>query len=166
MLAKGKWLCCKTIPCLGWGYVVIKNLGNLHKYDCGKKYRVPPRPILSKLARSSRTGTLSLSLALARLWKFPPQRPASMVMLSATLGLTASMGKSLKMLFHLPSFMTLVAKNVTARGLDINDVQLIIQCEPPRDVEAYTHQSGRTGRADNARVAVMLLIQEGPISLR
>ncbi|WJZ93656.1 hypothetical protein VitviT2T_012578 [Vitis vinifera] len=89
-----------------------------------------------------------------------------MVMLSATLGLTASMGKSLKMLFHLPSFMTLVAKNVTARGLDINDVQLIIQCEPPRDVEAYTHQSGRTGRADNARVAVMLLIQEGPISLR
>ncbi|KAL6337377.1 hypothetical protein AAG906_036691 [Vitis piasezkii] len=58
------------------------------------------------------------------------------------------------------SFMTLVAKNVTARGLDINDVQLIIQCEPTRDVEAYIHQSGRTGRADNARVAVMLLIQE------
>uniref|UniRef100_A0A803PMC9 Helicase C-terminal domain-containing protein n=1 Tax=Cannabis sativa TaxID=3483 RepID=A0A803PMC9_CANSA len=28
--------------------------------------------------------------------------------------------------------MTLVATNVAARGLDINDVQLIIQCEPPR----------------------------------
>ncbi|KAI6683799.1 hypothetical protein NL676_029712 [Syzygium grande] len=31
------------------------------------------------------------------------------------------------------------------RGLDINDVQLIIQCEPPRDVEAYIHRSGCTG---------------------
>ncbi|KAF4391242.1 hypothetical protein G4B88_016552 [Cannabis sativa] len=29
--------------------------------------------------------------------------------------------------------MTLVATNVAARGLDINDVQLIIQCEPPRN---------------------------------
>uniref|UniRef100_A0A803Q333 Helicase C-terminal domain-containing protein n=1 Tax=Cannabis sativa TaxID=3483 RepID=A0A803Q333_CANSA len=28
--------------------------------------------------------------------------------------------------------MTLVATNVAARGLDIKDVQLIIQCEPPR----------------------------------
>ncbi|MCI25886.1 DEAD-box ATP-dependent RNA helicase 7-like, partial [Trifolium medium] len=40
--------------------------------------------------------------------------------------------------------------------LDINDVQLIIQCEPPRDVEAYIHRSGRTGRAGNTGVAVML----------
>ncbi|RVX08252.1 DEAD-box ATP-dependent RNA helicase 7 [Vitis vinifera] len=53
-------------------------------------------------------------------------------------------------------FMTLVATNVAARGLDINDVQLIIQCEPPRDVEAYIHRSGRTGRAGNSGVAVML----------
>ncbi|PNY00969.1 DEAD-box ATP-dependent RNA helicase 7-like protein, partial [Trifolium pratense] len=53
-------------------------------------------------------------------------------------------------------FMTLVATNVAARGLDINDVQLIIQCEPPKDVEAYIHRSGRTGRAGNTGVAVML----------
>ncbi|XAR66178.1 RNA helicase [Bertholletia excelsa] len=49
--------------------------------------------------------------------------------------------------FRSGNFMTLVATNVAARGLDINDVQLIIQCEPPRDVEAYIHRSGRTGRA-------------------
>ncbi|KAH9678162.1 DEAD-box ATP-dependent RNA helicase 7 [Citrus sinensis] len=49
--------------------------------------------------------------------------------------------------FRSGKFMTLVATNVAARGLDINDVQLIIQCEPPRDVEAYIHRSGRTGRA-------------------
>ncbi|GAB4826010.1 DEAD-box ATP-dependent RNA helicase 7 [Ancistrocladus abbreviatus] len=58
--------------------------------------------------------------------------------------------------FRAGKFMTLVATNVAARGLDINDVQLIIQCEPPRDVEAYIHRSGRTGRAGNKGVAVML----------
>ena len=34
-------------------------------------------------------------------------------------------------------FALLVATDVAARGLDINDVHLIIQCEPPRDVETY-----------------------------
>ncbi|KAI5563384.1 hypothetical protein POPTR_015G133400v4 [Populus trichocarpa] len=58
--------------------------------------------------------------------------------------------------FRSGKFLTLVATNVAARGLDINDVQLIIQCEPPNDVEAYIHRSGRTGRAGNSGVAVML----------
>ncbi|EXC20882.1 DEAD-box ATP-dependent RNA helicase 7 [Morus notabilis] len=58
--------------------------------------------------------------------------------------------------FRSGKFTTLVATNVAARGLDINDCQLIIQCEPPRDVEAYIHRSGRTGRAGNTGVAVML----------
>ncbi|KAL1550800.1 DEAD-box ATP-dependent RNA helicase 7 [Salvia divinorum] len=58
--------------------------------------------------------------------------------------------------FRSGKFSTLVATNVAARGLDIDDVQLIIQCEPPRDVEAYIHRSGRTGRAGKSGVAVML----------
>ncbi|KAL2558503.1 DEAD-box ATP-dependent RNA helicase 7 [Forsythia ovata] len=58
--------------------------------------------------------------------------------------------------FRSGKFSTLVATNVAARGLDIDDVQLIIQCEPPRDVEAYIHRSGRTGRAGKTGVAVML----------
>ncbi|KAG0498605.1 hypothetical protein HPP92_002931 [Vanilla planifolia] len=58
--------------------------------------------------------------------------------------------------FRSGKFSTLVATNVAARGLDINDVQLIIQCEPPRDVEAYIHRSGRTGRAGNTGVAILL----------
>ncbi|KAI6683797.1 hypothetical protein NL676_029710 [Syzygium grande] len=53
-------------------------------------------------------------------------------------------------------FMTLVATKVAPRGLDINDVQLIIQCKPPRDVEPYIHRSGCTGRAGNTGVVVML----------
>ncbi|KAG9445119.1 hypothetical protein H6P81_016459 [Aristolochia fimbriata] len=58
--------------------------------------------------------------------------------------------------FRSGKFQVLVATNVAARGLDINDVQLIIQCEPPKDVEAYIHRSGRTGRAGNTGVAVLL----------
>eukprot|EP00252_Welwitschia_mirabilis_P019382 TRINITY_DN4463_c0_g1_i4.p1 TRINITY_DN4463_c0_g1~~TRINITY_DN4463_c0_g1_i4.p1 ORF type:complete len:711 (-),score=174.01 TRINITY_DN4463_c0_g1_i4:212-2344(-) len=58
--------------------------------------------------------------------------------------------------FRAGKFLVLVATDVAARGLDINDVQLIIQCEPPRDVETYIHRSGRTGRAGNTGIAVLL----------
>nr|GEU37658.1 DEAD-box ATP-dependent RNA helicase 7 [Tanacetum cinerariifolium] len=53
-------------------------------------------------------------------------------------------------------FMTLVATNVAAPGLDIRDVQLIILCKPPRDVEDYIHRSGRIGRACNTGVSITL----------
>uniref|UniRef100_A0A7N0T1A6 DEAD-box ATP-dependent RNA helicase 7 n=1 Tax=Kalanchoe fedtschenkoi TaxID=63787 RepID=A0A7N0T1A6_KALFE len=67
--------------------------------------------------------------------------------------------------FRSGKFMTLVATNVAARGLDINEVQLIIQCEPPHDVEDYIHRSGRTGRAGNTGVAVMLYDPRRSISI-
>eukprot|EP01147_Barroeca_monosierra_P003166 gene3166-5909_t len=41
----------------------------------------------------------------------------------------------------------LVATDVAARGIDIPEVDLVVQCEPPKDVESYIHRSGRTGRA-------------------
>ncbi len=41
----------------------------------------------------------------------------------------------------------LIATNVAARGLDIPEVDLIIQLSPPNDMDAYIHRSGRTGRA-------------------
>eukprot|EP00826_Nyctotherus_ovalis_P064932 TRINITY_DN9534_c0_g2_i7.p1 TRINITY_DN9534_c0_g2~~TRINITY_DN9534_c0_g2_i7.p1 ORF type:complete len:700 (+),score=174.35 TRINITY_DN9534_c0_g2_i7:230-2329(+) len=44
-------------------------------------------------------------------------------------------------------FHILVATDVASRGLDIPNVDLIVQCEPPKDVETYIHRSGRTGRA-------------------
>lgn len=48
----------------------------------------------------------------------------------------------------------LVATDVAARGLDIPEVDLVVQCEPPRDVESYIHRSGRTGRAGRDGVCI------------
>uniref|UniRef100_A0A663N6I5 RNA helicase n=1 Tax=Athene cunicularia TaxID=194338 RepID=A0A663N6I5_ATHCN len=42
----------------------------------------------------------------------------------------------------------LTATNVAARGLDIPEYDLVIQCSPPKDVDSYIHRSGRTGRAE------------------
>jgi ATP-dependent RNA helicase DDX21 len=48
----------------------------------------------------------------------------------------------------------LIATNVAARGLDIPEVDLIVQLEPPKDVETYIHRAGRTGRAGRSGVCV------------
>nr|XP_039328883.1 nucleolar RNA helicase 2-like [Saimiri boliviensis boliviensis] len=56
--------------------------------------------------------------------------------------------------FRNGSFGVLVATNVAARGLDIPEVDLVIQSSPPKDVESYIHRSGRTGRAGRTGVCI------------
>ena len=41
-------------------------------------------------------------------------------------------------------------------SIDIKDVDLVIQFDPPRDVDTYVHRSGRTGRAGRKGVSVLL----------
>ncbi len=41
----------------------------------------------------------------------------------------------------------LVATDVAARGIDVQDIARVVHGEPPTDVDSYTHRSGRTGRA-------------------
>jgi ATP-dependent RNA helicase DDX21 len=58
--------------------------------------------------------------------------------------------------FRAGAFNVLVATDVAARGIDIQDVDLVVQFQPPRDVDAYVHRSGRTGRAGNKGTSVLL----------
>lgn len=48
----------------------------------------------------------------------------------------------------------MVATDVASRGLDIPNVDLIVQCEPPKDAETYIHRSGRTARAGKTGTVV------------
>lgn len=47
----------------------------------------------------------------------------------------------------------LVATNVAARGIDIQDLPLVVNFGVPREIESYTHRSGRTGRAGASGIA-------------
>ncbi len=51
----------------------------------------------------------------------------------------------------------LVATDVAARGLDINDVSHVFNYDMPQDAEDYVHRIGRTGRAGKKGVAITLL---------
>ena len=46
------------------------------------------------------------------------------------------------------TFPILVATDVAGRGLDILHIQTVINYDLPRDIEAYVHRIGRTGRTD------------------
>jgi len=50
----------------------------------------------------------------------------------------------------------LVATDVAARGLDVPDVSTVIHTSAPRDIEVYTHRSGRTGRAGRKGRSILL----------
>lgn len=50
----------------------------------------------------------------------------------------------------------LVATDVAARGLDVDDLTHIINFSPPTDPDVYIHRSGRTGRAGKSGVSVTI----------
>jgi ATP-dependent RNA helicase RhlE len=54
----------------------------------------------------------------------------------------------------------LVATNVLSRGIDIKDINLIINFDVPGDEEDYVHRVGRTARADATGVALTLINEE------
>ena len=51
----------------------------------------------------------------------------------------------------------LVATDVVARGIDVNDVPLVINYDVPHDPEDYVHRIGRTARAENSGEALTLV---------
>jgi len=55
--------------------------------------------------------------------------------------------------FRARNYDILVATDIAARGIDVNDVSHVINYDVPNTPEAYTHRIGRTGRAEQEGVA-------------
>ena len=51
----------------------------------------------------------------------------------------------------------LVATDVAARGIHVDDIDLVIQADAPDDYKTYTHRAGRTGRAGRVGTVVTLI---------
>lgn len=62
--------------------------------------------------------------------------------------------------FHNGSAGTLVATDIAARGIHVDDVSLVIHSDPPTEHKAYLHRSGRTARAGQAGTVVTLAGRE------
>ena len=58
--------------------------------------------------------------------------------------------------FRIRNVSLLVATDVAARGLDVDDLTHIINYNFPEELEIYTHRSGRTGRAGKAGTSIMI----------
>jgi ATP-dependent RNA helicase DeaD len=59
--------------------------------------------------------------------------------------------------FRLRNIQLLVATDVAARGLDVSDLTHVINYSLPDEIEAYTHRSGRTGRAGKTGISISIV---------
>ena len=59
--------------------------------------------------------------------------------------------------FREKSLRLLVATDVAARGIDVNNLTHVINYNLPDEVEQYTHRSGRTGRADKTGKSIVII---------
>src|SRR6478609_8661481 len=62
--------------------------------------------------------------------------------------------------FHSGQARTLVATDIAARGIHVDDVALVIHADPPVDQKAYTHRSGRTARAGASGTVITLMTDD------
>ena len=52
----------------------------------------------------------------------------------------------------------LVATDVAARGIHVDDIEIVVHYDPPQDHKTYLHRSGRTARAGESGVVVTLVL--------
>ncbi|MCB9058059.1 MAG: DEAD/DEAH box helicase [Calditrichae bacterium] len=71
--------------------------------------------------------------------------------------LTQQQRDSVMRKFRQRNLQMLIATDVAARGLDVNDLTHVINVDLPDDLEIYTHRSGRTGRAGKDGVSITIM---------
>ena len=59
--------------------------------------------------------------------------------------------------FKARNMQLLIATDVAARGIDVNDLTHVLHHKIPDQLEAYTHRSGRTGRAGNKGISIAFI---------
>ena len=62
--------------------------------------------------------------------------------------------------FHSGAASTMVATDIAARGIHVDDVSLVVHADPPVEHKAYTHRSGRTARAGQDGTVVTLMTDD------
>jgi superfamily II DNA/RNA helicase len=62
--------------------------------------------------------------------------------------------------FHSGKATTLVATDIAARGIHVDDVALVVHADPPAEHKAYLHRSGRTARAGAEGTVVTLMTDD------
>jgi superfamily II DNA/RNA helicase len=62
--------------------------------------------------------------------------------------------------FHAGRAQTLVATDIAARGIHVDDVALVIHADPPVEHKAYLHRSGRTARAGAEGTVITLMMDD------
>jgi len=62
--------------------------------------------------------------------------------------------------FHSGRVRTLVATDIAARGIHVDDVGLVVHADPPSEHKAYLHRSGRTARAGASGTVITLELPE------
>jgi superfamily II DNA/RNA helicase len=68
--------------------------------------------------------------------------------------------------FHSGKATTLVATDIAARGIHVDDVTLVVHADPPAEHKAYLHRSGRTARAGAAGTVVTLMTAQQQSDVR
>jgi len=68
--------------------------------------------------------------------------------------------------FHSGAARVLVATDVAARGIDVENVACVLHFDPPSDHKDYVHRSGRTGRAGANGTVISLVTSDQSVSAR
>jgi superfamily II DNA/RNA helicase len=68
--------------------------------------------------------------------------------------------------FSAGKLSALVATDVAARGIHVDDVDVVIHFDPPEDHKAYLHRSGRTARAGESGIVVTLVLWDQELEVK